>query len=61
MQVSYQLHCKYTEKLVLFLTAMDTMESDIPDLELSDALSIRPYQSELILRANEDILLRYMK
>jgi hypothetical protein len=35
---------------------MDTMESDIPDLELSDALSIRPYQSELVLH-NEDILM----
>jgi hypothetical protein len=32
------------------------MESEIPDLQLSDALSIRPHQSELVLHANEDII-----
>ena len=33
---------------------MDTLESEIPDLDLPDALSIRPYQFELVVNANED-------
>jgi hypothetical protein len=32
---------------------MDTLESEIPDLDLSDALSIRPYQFEPLVNDNE--------
>ena len=35
---------------------MDTLESEIPDLDLSDVLSIRPYQFEPLVNANEDTI-----
>jgi hypothetical protein len=48
------MHCKDREKLASFFIAIDTLDKEIHDFDLSDALK---YQFKPLVNENEDTLL----